>query len=459
MNSRKLLIVTHDYSPAVSPRAFRWSAIAEYWADKGWRVDVVCRSQPGAPAQECLNGVNVYRVGRVRVRRKPTFAAGSVKAESNNTPESATGSRPAIAGSVELQRSKARWVIRWVYDRTWKQLWWPDFAGPWYFSAARQTLRLLEQNDYDGLISSSLPFTDHLVGLRAKRACPRIPWLVDVGDPFCFLTETPLNNSRLYRRLNLRAEQRVFAAADAISVTTEQTRKIYADLFPDSQEQMNVIGPLIRQMGGGDDSPPLFSDDDRIRLAFIGTLYPTIRSPEPLLRVFDRLMQTELRDRLELHFFGPVERCEQFFRPFQSVINRSLFLHGQVSHATARQAMNEADCLVNLGNTTTYQLPSKVVEYANAKKPVLNFARTDEDSSVKFFMGYPACFVVTSDLVDDPQPGQVSKLIEFLSQGPYAHPEVLQAFCSSYQLPAIADAYETLLESAGVCDRPNQKAA
>ena len=51
--------------------------------------------------------------------------------------------------------------------------------------------------------------------------------------------------------------------------------------------------------------------------------------------------------------------------------------------------MAEADVLVNIGNRTSYQLPSKVVEYAAFGKPILNFLASPDDSSAVFLSKYP----------------------------------------------------------------------
>ena len=63
MKSFHILIICYSYAPALSPRAFRWSAIAEYWAKQGHHVDVVCGWKPGVLHSEILNGVHVYRTG------------------------------------------------------------------------------------------------------------------------------------------------------------------------------------------------------------------------------------------------------------------------------------------------------------------------------------------------------------------------------------------------------------
>lgn len=71
---------------------------------------------------------------------------------------------------------------------------------------------------------------------------------------------------------------------------------------------------------------------------------------------------------------------------------RPLYLEDQRKNNSekAAHAMKEANILVNIGNNTSYQLPSKVVEYASTGKAILNLVKTESDSSIPFFDAYPA---------------------------------------------------------------------
>ena len=58
-----------------------------------------------------------------------------------------------------------------------------------------------------------------------------------------------------------------------------------------------------------------------------------------------------------------------------------LNFYGQVSRKEALRVMNQSDFLINIGNSTTYQLPSKTIEYLASQKPIINFSSTAKDSS------------------------------------------------------------------------------
>ena len=61
---QKILIITPHYSPAIRPRAFRWTTVAEKLVQRGHEVQVLCSkhiTRKGGP--EVMNGVRIYRAG------------------------------------------------------------------------------------------------------------------------------------------------------------------------------------------------------------------------------------------------------------------------------------------------------------------------------------------------------------------------------------------------------------
>jgi glycosyltransferase involved in cell wall biosynthesis len=430
----KILVVSYAYHPMPYPRSFRWGAVAEHWAAQGHQVDVVCGWAPGAPRAEMREGVRVRRVGGrvgevVRSRLRPAAAPA---------PGPAAAGRPAAPAAPSPVAAAARWV----HDRTWKQVYWPDFACLWYRPALAEAARLLREHRHDALVTVSHPFTGHLVGRALKRRFPGVRWLVDIGDPFAFIEGTPANNEGLYRGLNYRAERAVLAGADAVAVTTAGTADRYAEAFPESADRLHVVPPIIAVPQA---APGRFFDDrpGALRLVFTGTLYRRLRSPEPLLRLFGRLLQTGVGQGLELHFLGGLNGCEDLFEPWREHLGRRLFLHGPVPREAAFRAMREADVLVNLGNDSGYQLPSKVVEYVACARPVLNLSVAGRDVSTEFFDAYPAAFQLAAGEVDDP--ARVAALAAFLERLPAVAPADVARLLAPYRVASVAGQYAALL--------------
>jgi glycosyltransferase involved in cell wall biosynthesis len=458
--SMTILIVCHSYSPLLSPRSFRWSAIAEHWAQQGHRVDVLCGGLRGQCREEELNGVYVHRGNSLDAVVNTRWEADAEKqsasrrraAGGNNDEEIARSSIPQ-AGAVATGRLALKKILKWGYSG-WRKLYWPDSACLWTLSAVRQGQRLLRERHYDVLVSVSHPFTGHIAGLRLHKYRPALRWIADVGDPFCFLKDTPPNNGRLYKKLNYAADREVFRKSDVVTVTTPLTRAEYSALFPQSATKIHVIPPLLslpQRTGRKTGSLP---QGQAFRIVFIGTLYKHIRSPAFLLRLFQMLLQKDVRQhsaarpsaqKMELHFYGHLNGCEELFAPYRELLGRNIFLHGLVSRTEATQAMQEADLLVNIGNTTPFQLPSKVVEYACTGKPILNIAKVESDSSAAFFETYPAAYCLR-ETQDGPSAAQVDDFGQFIERARSVDPQTLQQWLAPFRIEAVAAAYETLLK-------------
>jgi hypothetical protein len=165
-----------------------------------------------------------------------------------------------------------------------------------------------------------------------------------------------------------------------------------------------------------------------------------------LLRLFERLLHTPISERLELHFIGNVNDCRKSFESHKKQLGRRIFLHGSVERRQVVQAMKEADILVNIGNDTLYQLPSKVVEYASMGKPVLNIARTEKDSSAAFFGTYPAALCL-ADTKGNTDSEHLERLHQFIINLPKeVDSDLLEQWISPFQIESISAAYANLAD-------------
>jgi hypothetical protein len=214
-------------------------------------------------------------------------------------------------------------------------------------------------------------------------------------------------------------EEKVFVSADAVTVTTESTLKTYTSLFPESAEKITIVPPLLSNWDAQDNESErekLFPEDEKIRLIFLGTLYSSIRRPDFLLKLFLNIIENEpgLAAKLELHFFGKIYDCQDSFKSYNTLIGKNLFTHGIVNHAKAKQAMQEADVLVNIGNKTPYRLPSKLVEYARSGKPLLNLIEIDNDSSLILLKKYPGKMLTIFNKEDSVDQKTIDKTIDFI---------------------------------------------
>jgi glycosyltransferase involved in cell wall biosynthesis len=319
---------------------------------------------------------------------------------------------------------------------------------------------LLKRSKYDWLITVSHPFTGHLVGLALKRRYPTLRWLVDIGDPFCLMEDPSPNNAALYRRLNLRTDHAVLRGADVVSVTTTGTRDAYAGIFPETAAKIHVVPPMLSLPA--EITPGSISQKGvSLRLVYVGTLYRTLRSPVPLLELFERLVLLLPSIHLELHFLGHINDCADLFSQYDHWAGSRIFVHGVVSRERAQEHMRAADILINLGNRSSTQLPSKVIEYVAMGKPILNLVTIRGDSSAGILATYPAALTVCMDSSTLPDV-EVQKIANFVAQPPEANVKTIRDWLAPYTEQSVSQEYmRLLLSGAGTANaascKPNTK--
>lgn len=415
-NEMRILVICPHYSPALNPRSLRWTSIAEYLVSRGHAVTVVANWISGCPKTECLNGVRVVRTGLRSIEQ----------------------ARGMLRDSRRASRGLMRVMIRRLHDCTWKRVYWPDSSCLWYFPALREAAQYIRGSE--AFVTVSHPFTAHLVGLTLKKAFPSKTWIADTGDPFSFLDQAPPNNHLLYGRLNVKAETWVLRGADWVAVTVGAAKAEYVKRFPWSDGKIQVIPPLLpagcESMSCGESRHV-----GRRALVYIGTLYRGIRSPVGVLRLFDLIRRTRLKGRVELHFYGDTNQCMDVFEPYGDLLGKEIYVHGVVSRDVVSQAIANASILINIGNRTSFQLPSKLVEYVASGKPIVTLVNQAEDTSIDFLSRYPGAYVWREDNASP----EIEWLVQLVESPPSVAPSVIRELLREYRVESVGGAYESLL--------------
>lgn len=436
----RILIVSYSYTPHVSPRSLRWKTISEHYVSQGHDVQVLTSLFVNSTSLERLNGVLVHRIGNRIIEKLRRRLYGSLEPVTEDVTE-VTNVKPY--SKLLLNVSHA---IKWIYNHTWKLVYWPDYACLWIIPALSYAVTLLNRENIDLLITVAPPFSGHLVGLALRRKHPKLQWIVDSGDPFCFLEQPTVNNHYFYNRLNYSIEKRIFGSANAVSVTTEQTANIYSQLLKGMGEKIKVIPPLLNteNMKSVSEEKSMFRQD-RIILVYIGSFYSGVREPDEFFRLIQAVTRISQRlcEKLEVHFFGQMQTMAHIIKDF-TTLSPLLQLHGPVTHKVAMKALNQADMLVNIGNRNGFQLPSKLVEYVYSGKPLLNIRSSKEDSSLEILGDYPLAMNVFEMKEND-----VAAAAYFIEQSCHQRVdrEIVEGIIAPFRVDIISGQYLSLILS------------
>ena len=135
---KKILIVTHQYLPHISPRTTRWKLIVDDLINLGHEVTVVTGTK------QTIEDKKIIYVGN----KSSGNVVNKMREESNNLSES------------NIIKKLFYKSLKKIYRIIVKTFSWPDYSMFWLLSIYKNKKNL--NLDYDLIISVSLPFSSHI---------------------------------------------------------------------------------------------------------------------------------------------------------------------------------------------------------------------------------------------------------------------------------------------------------
>ena len=114
MNNKKILIVTHQFLPHVSPRTTRWKMIIDDLIERGNQVTILT----GTPPDDSVKNYDILYFGN----KKISSTISSIRKDANNNSQNR-----AIKNFVYNSLKK-------IYRFLFKTFSWPDYAMFWAYT-------------------------------------------------------------------------------------------------------------------------------------------------------------------------------------------------------------------------------------------------------------------------------------------------------------------------------------
>lgn len=256
-----------------------------------------------------------------------------------------------------------RWLARWllVVD---EQLGWLPFA-------ARRGLQLARERPVQALYSTSGPYTDHLVGLRLKRATG-LPWLADWRDPWLG-NESAAFPTGLHQALCARLERAIIFEASRVLVVSEPMRRDLLARYPALPPEQVVTLPNgfdPADLEGIEPAPR----DERLTVVYTGSFYGS-RTARPFLAALRQVLEVGLVPRagITVRLVGNTgQDAAQAVADWH--LSDVVQLGGYVSHRDVLAQQLAADALlliVGAGPGSDVVLTAKIFEYLATRRPIL----------------------------------------------------------------------------------------
>lgn len=354
---KKVLIILYYWPPAGGPGVQRWLKFVKYLNDFNIKPTVFVPKNPHYPITDKsleFEIPNYVEVIKSSIIEPYTLAKVFSKTDTQSLSK-------GIIKSPKNQNllQKALLYIRGNYFI-------PDARLLWINPSVKRISKILDQTNFDVIITTGPPHSLHRIGFHLKSKYPDLPWIADFRDPWTnigYHKDLKLTKSSTVKHQQL--ENEVLTSADHITVTSPSTQKEFEE---------KTSKPVSLITNGFDDTDAGSELDAHFSLAHIGTLMSE-RNPETLWQVLAELVEENehFKNNLELKFIGQVSQNIIDSLQKYDLQKHSTFL-GYLPHKYAQQQMFSAQVLLLIEKDLTQTqgiIPGKFFEYLQARRPIL----------------------------------------------------------------------------------------
>jgi glycosyltransferase involved in cell wall biosynthesis len=264
---------------------------------------------------------------------------------------------------VQIPRALPTRLAERIFEtRRHRTLWEHDVRHFWWRRSVKEIIREKPTRD-DVLVTFGQPMVDHLAGLQIRRTTG-VRWIAHFSDPW---TDNPFDPDASRWRV---AESEVLAAADLAVFTSQETVDLVFAKYPAAWRQKARVLPHAFDASLFPEASP---EGRSINVRYIGNLFAG-RGPEPLLDalvVLNRRAPESLKD-VKFEFIGGVPAGANSDPRLSQLPEGCVVFVPRVSYRESLSLMKSADLLLNIDASATVSvfLPSKLVEYVGAGRPI-----------------------------------------------------------------------------------------
>ncbi len=264
----------------------------------------------------------------------------------------------------KIRNSIARWFL--VVD---------EQIG-WFPVGVRRGKELLQSSGIDALVSSSAPYTCHLIGYQLRDVA-QIPWVADFRDPWIdnITVQYP---SRWHASLALRLEQSVITRAERTLVVSEPMREAILNRYKGLPEDQVIT--LTNGYDPADfvNTTPPSEQNSKFTITYTGSFYANARSPGNFLTALKKCLDDQRipRNKIQVVLVGNMaSKIKDDIH--QLNLSDVIQITGYVPHRSSISYLLQSDLqLLIIGSLAGSQaiFTGKIFEYLASNKPILALA-------------------------------------------------------------------------------------
>lgn len=330
-NPLKIVIITQTIYPALDPRSHRSMQLALGLADAGHDVTVYA-----------LLGEYDYR--KYQENRNIKF---------KNLGVSKLGLKDSDNNSKYT-----------IFNRGMKKLFWKVFLYPDIEMVPMIRRAIKNEKGIDILISIAVPYIDHFAIASLKKTNAKC-WISDCGDPF---TGNPFHKFPSHFKS---IERHWCRKTDFIVVPIKEAKQGY---FEEFRDKIKVI-----PQGFNFDNIKLaeYKKNNIPTFAYSGATYRDLRDPSKFL---DYITTLDFPFKLIVYTVKG-----SMFEQYKEKLKDKIELREYVERDKLIYELSKVDFLINIKNKSGVQQPSKLIDYATTKRPIITITSGFGNSEKEIF--------------------------------------------------------------------------
>lgn len=249
-----------------------------------------------------------------------------------------------------------------------------DYPNIEFFFKTINALR--GESNFDCLITIAYPFPIHWGAAYFKKykndKLFKV-WISDCGDPFM---GNPMNPKL---KMFLKPIEKFWCKqTDKITIPTESAKNGYYLEFRDK------ISVIPQGVNFSEIYLPKYVPNKVPTFLYSGVIYPGLRDPTLFLNYLVTLNELDFK-------FIVYTSSDQIFSDFKSKLGDKLETRNLIDRRELMKILGGMDFLININNKSVVQAPSKLIDYALSKRPIMNissdFTESERYTFDKFMSG------------------------------------------------------------------------
>ncbi len=230
---------------------------------------------------------------------------------------------------------------------------------------------LNKEGEIDLLITIAVPHAIHFGASLARLDNVKM-WVGDCGDPFM---GNPFTKKPFYMA---KWEKKWCERCDYITIPVLEGVNAY---YPEFRKKIRIIP---QGFDFNDSALVDYKKNDIPTFAYAGYIYPGQRDP---IKMLDYLKGSTKEFRFYI-YTAPV--CVNYLQPYKEELKEKLILNSYVPREELLTILSGMDFLVNIINNSNVQQPSKLIDYAISKRPILNVSTDFSEDERSTFLSFLA---------------------------------------------------------------------